>query len=196
MASVYPAMMGKFGSTEYFMLTMKAGDVADKLKIPKEMPEWKDPDLEERFQRDINYKRVKEQIVPYLSNDRDRFFGALIVSVIEGKKEDEKMEFEPASEVSDGVSLKLYQTAAESFGFLVLSGGEMLVPLDGQHRLVALQAALSDNDEKQNEIPEVAPNPELTNDDVMLIMIRHDTQKSRKIFNKVKRRARRASRSC
>ena len=85
----------------------------------------------------------------------------------------------------DGVP-KLYQTAAESFGFLVLSGGEMLVPLDGQHRLVALQAALSDNDEKQNEIQEVAPNPELTNDDVVLIMIRHDTQKSRKIFNKVK----------
>ena len=90
---------------------------------------------------------------------------------------------------------KLYQTAAESLGFLTLSGGEMLVPLDGQHRLVALQAAISGNDEKQKKISEVAPNPELADDDVMLIMIRHDAQKSRRIFNKVKKRAGRASRA-
>ena len=191
MASVHPAMKGKFGSTEYFMVTMKAGNVAKQLVILKEMPGWKELGIEERFHRKIDYNRVKKQIAPYLSNDPDRFFGALIVSVFNG----EEMEFEPASNMMDGVP-KLYQTAAESFGFLVLSGGEMLVPLDGQHRLVALQAALSDNDEKPNEIPEVAPNPELTNDDVVLIMIRHDAQKSRKIFNKVKRRARRASRSC
>ena len=191
MASVHPAMKGKFGSTEYFMVTMKAEDVARQLIILKEMPDWEDLGVEERFHSEIDYNRVKKQIAPYLSNDPDRFFGALIVSVFNG----EEMEFEPASNMMGGIP-KLYQTAAESFGFLVLSGGEMLVPLDGQHRLAALQAAISGNDEKQEKIPEVASNPELTNDDVMLIMIRHDTQKSRRIFNKVKKRAGRASRSC
>lgn len=191
MASVHPAMKGKFGSTEYFMSTMKARDVAKQLVILKEMPGWEDLGVEERFHMEIDYKRVKKQIAPYLSNDPDRFFGALIVSVFN----DEEMGFEPASNMLRGVP-KLYQIAAESCGFLTLSGGEMLVPLDGQHRLVALQAALSDNDEKQNEMLEVAPNPELANDDVVLIMIRHDAQKSRRIFNKVKKRAGRASRSC
>lgn len=190
MASVHPAMKGKFGSTEYFMSTMKARDVAKQLVILKEMPGWEDLGVEERFHMEIDYNRVKKQIAPYLSNDPDRFFGALIVSVFN----DEEMGFEPASNMLRGVP-KLYQIVAESCGFLTLSGGELLVPLDGQHRLVALQAALSDNDEKQNEMPEVAPNPELANDDVVLIMIRHDAQKSRRIFNKVKKRAGRASRA-
>ena len=194
MASVYPAMKGKFGSTEYFMVTMKAGDVAKQLVIPKEMDDWKKLDLEERFQRDINYNRVNKQIAPYLSDDPDRFFGALIVSVFNP----EGMEFEPASDMMRGIH-KLYQTAAESFGFLILSGGEMLVPLDGQHRLAALQAAISGKDEKQQEISGVAPTQGLADDDVMLIMIRHDSQhdpqKGRRIFNKVNKYAKATSAS-
>ena len=186
MASVYAAMKGQFGSTEYFMVTMKARDVASQLVIPKEMPGWEELDLEGRFQREINYNRVKRQIAPYLSTDPDRFFGALIVSVFNH----EEMAFEPANDVSRGIP-KLYQPAAKSIGFLTLSGGEMLVPLDGQHRLVALQAAISGKDEKQKEIPEVKTQEaaKLANDDVMLIMIRHDKQKSRKIFSKVNRYA-------
>lgn len=191
MASVHVAMKGKFGSTEYFMLTMKARDVAKRLVILNKMPGWEDLGIEERFHMKIDYNRVKKQIAPYLSNDPDRFFGALIVSVFNP----EGMAFEPASAMSSGLP-KLYQTVAESIGFLTMTGGELLVPLDGQHRLVALQAALSDNDEKQKTTSEIAPTPELAKDDVVLIMIRHDAQKSRRIFNKVKKRARRASRSC
>lgn len=184
MASAYPAMKGKFGSTEYFMLTMKAGDVAKQLVIPREMPGWENLALEERFQRAINYNRVKKQIAPYLSNDPHRFFGALIVSVIN----DEEMEFESASPMMSDIP-KPYQTAARSFGFLTLSGGEMLVPLDGQHRLAALKFAISANDQKEEGIPGVYPDSELAKDDMTLIMIRHNPKISRKIFNKVNRYA-------
>ena len=62
-------MKGKFGSTEYFMVTMKAGNVAKQLVILKEMPGWKELGIEERFHREIDYNRVKKQIAPYLSND-------------------------------------------------------------------------------------------------------------------------------
>ena len=191
MASVHPAMRGKFGSTEYFMLTMKAGDVANQLVIPKEMPDWGELELEERFQREINYNRVKKHIAPYLANDPDRFFGGLIVDVINPKE----MDFEAMDNVSDKFP-KLYQTASKSFGFLTLSGGEMLVPLDGQHRLAAIQFALSGKDEKQKPIQGVSPNPELANDDVLLIMIKHDEpDKGRKIFNKVNRYAKATTKS-
>ena len=190
MASVHPAMHGKFGSTEYYMITMKANDVANQLVIPKEMPDWDELELEDRFQREINYNRVRKQIAPYLANDPDRFFGALIVDVVNPGQ----MDFEAMDSVSSKFP-KLYQTAAKSFGFLTLSGGEMLVPLDGQHRLAAIQFALSGKDEKQRPIQGVAPNPDLANDDVLLIMIRHEPDKGRRIFNKVNRYAKATTKS-
>lgn len=191
MASVHPAMRGQFGSTEYFMLTMKANDVAGRLTIPKEMPEWGDLDIEERFQREINYNRVRKQIAPYLANDPDRFFGALIVAVINP----EGMEYEPVDNVLSKVP-KLYANAARSFGFLTLGGGEVLVPLDGQHRLAAIQFALSGKDEKQRDIEGVSPNTQLANDDVLIVLVRHDDpQRSRKIFNKVNRYAKRTTKA-
>ena len=191
MASVHPAMKGQFGSTDYFMVTMKANDVANQLIIPKEMPNWDELGLEERFQREINYNRVKKQIAPYLAKDPDRFFGALIVTVLNA----EQMKFEPAEKILSKVPA-LYETAAKSFGFLILSGGEMLVPLDGQHRLAAIQFALSSKDEKQRPIEGISPNQELANDDVLLILIKHDeSHKDRKIFNKVNRYAKATTRA-
>ena len=185
MASVHPAMRGKFGSTEYFMLTMKANDVASRLTIPKEMPEWGDLDTGERSQREINYNRVRKQIAPYLAHDPDRFLGALIVAVLNPGG----MDFEPAKIVPSKVP-KLYATAARSFGFVTLEGGEVLVPLDGQHRLAAIQFALSGKDEKQRDIEGVSPSTQLANDDVLLVLLRHDDpQRIRKIFNKINRHA-------
>ena len=67
MASVHPAMRGKFGSTEFFILTMKASDVARRLTIPKEMPDWGQLGLEDIYQRQINYTGVKKFIAPYLA---------------------------------------------------------------------------------------------------------------------------------
>jgi DNA sulfur modification protein DndB len=74
-----PAMRGKIGSIEYFVAMMKASEVVNSIRIPKEMPDWDHMSIEERYQREINYKRVKEQIAPYFANDPDRFFNALIV---------------------------------------------------------------------------------------------------------------------
>lgn len=190
MASVHPAMQGKFGSTDYYMVTMKAADVANQLVIPKEIPGWEDLELEDRFQREINYNRVRRHIAPYLADDPDRFFGALIVDVVNP----EGMEFEAMDNVSSKIP-KLYQTAAKAFGFLTLSGGEMLVPLDGQHRLAALKFAISGKDEKQRPIPGIQPNQQVATDDVLLILLKHDPVKGRKIFNKVNRYAKATSKS-
>ena len=183
MASVHPAMRGTFGTMDYFILTMKAKDVASRLTIPTEMPGWDNMNIEERFHREIDYDRVKNQIAPYLANDPDRFFSALIVDVINP----DDMAFEPAASVLGSEEPELYQMVAKSFGFLVLSGAEVLVPLDGQHRLAALNFALSGKDEKRKPISGMAPNPELADDDVLLILIKHDARKGRSIFNKVHR---------
>lgn len=186
-------MKGQFGSTEYYMITMKAADVATKLVIPKEMPDWDDLDLNERFQREINYSRVRKHIAPYLANDPDRFFGALIVDVFNF----EGMDFEALDQVistARGVP-GLYKSASQSFGFLTFEGGEMLVPLDGQHRLAAIKFAITGKDEKQKPIVGIDPVTDLASDDVLLILILHDPIKGRKIFNKVNRYAKATSKA-
>jgi DNA sulfur modification protein DndB len=185
-----PVIRGSIGSTEYFIATMKAAEVVSTLKIPKEMPDWDNETLEERFQREIDYKRVKEHIAPYLATDADRFFGALIVDVLNS----EEMKFE--SLIDAGLKVPtFFQSIMGSVGVLYLQGSEVLVPLDGQHRLAALRFAMFGKDEKEQDIPHLKPNQEIGKDDITLIIVKHDDKKARKIFNKVNRYAKATSKT-
>lgn len=184
MASVLPAMKGKFGSTDYYIITMSAIDLTQKLTIPSEIEGWDDLSLEERYQREVNYRRVASQIAPYLASDPDRFFGAFIVMIYRGE-----VDFEPISRIYSGKVPKLYSNAAEAFGFLNFEGDEILVPLDGQHRLTALRFAITGKNERQQELKDVKPTPAIASDDCTVILVESDEQKNRKIFNKVNRYA-------
>ena len=184
-------MRGKFGSTEFFLMTMKVGELITKVTVPKEMEGWDDLTPEEKFQRDINYKRVKEQIAPYLSNDSERFIGSFIVTV----KNHNSMIFENFKEAGIKIPAMLGSSLAENIGILTFDGGEVLVPLDGQHRLAALKFAVSGKDEQGKDIPNIMGNHELANDSCSVIIIRDDIEKSRKIFNKVNRYAKPTSKA-
>ena len=191
MASVVPAMRGKFGSTEYYIITMPANELTERLKVPSEIDGWEDLSIQERYQREIQYGRVKRQIAPYLVDDDDRFFGAFIVSMLNA----DNINFEPISKIYKGSVPQLYESAGDAFGFLVLQGSEVLVPLDGQHRLAALRFAITGKDEKQQPISDLAPRSDVAKDVCTVILIRHDPDKSRKIFNKVNRYAKKTSKA-
>lgn len=191
MASVLPAMRGSFGSTEYYIVTMRAKDLTEKLTIPRDIEGWDDMSLEERYQRDINYNRVKRQMAPYLVDDDDRFFGSFIVSVLNAAD----LEFEPITNIYKGSVPNLYRSAATAFGFLTLHGGEVLVPLDGQHRLAALQFAITGKDEKQLPIPGLESKTEVADDMCTVMLMKHDPLRSRKIFNKVNRYAKKTTKA-
>lgn len=186
-----PAMRGSFGSTEYFLLTMRTGELTSKLTVPKEMDGWDDLSPEERFQRDVNYKRVKEQIAPYLANDPDRFIGAFIVTV----KNHENMIFQSFEDAGIKIPAMLGSSFANDVGILTLNGEELLIPLDGQHRLAALKFAVSGKDERGQDIPSIGGNGDLAKDTCSVILIRDDVEKSRKIFNKVNRYAKPTSKA-
>jgi DNA sulfur modification protein DndB len=190
MPTAIPAMKGIFGTTEYYLVTMRARELADKLVIPKELDDWEDMTLEERFQREVNYNRVKKHIAPYLAHDPDRFFGAFIVDIYN----DEGVEFEPIGDIIAKLPA-LYKSAAQVFGFLNFQGGEVLVPLDGQHRLAAIRFAITGKDEKGKDIVGLSPNLDVANDYCTVILVRHDTNKARKIFNKVNRYAKATSKA-
>jgi DNA sulfur modification protein DndB len=190
MATALPAMKGRFGSIEYYVVTMRSKELADKLVIPKDLDEWEDMTIEERFQREIDYGRVKKHIAPYLANDPDRFFGAFIVDIFNP----EGVSFEPLDVVIKNLP-SLYKKAAEAFGFLTLDGNEVLVPLDGQHRLAAIRFAISGKDEKQKNIEGLDANLDVASDYCTVLLVKHNAKVSRKIFNKVNRYAKSTSKT-
>ena len=191
MTSVLPAMRGKFGTTDYYIVTMPAKELTERLIVPKDIEGWADLSLEERYQREIDYNRVKRQIAPYLVNDDDRFFGAFIVSMLNA----DDVEFEAISNIYKGNVPNLYRSAGSVFGFLTLLGSELLVPLDGQHRLAALGFAISGKDERQQPIPDFEARADVAEDVCTVILIKHDEMKSRKIFNKVNRYAKKTTKA-
>jgi DNA sulfur modification protein DndB len=185
-----PAMRGKIGSTEYFVATMKASEVVNTIRIPKEMPDWGNESIEERYQREINYKRVKEQIAPYLAMDPDRFFNALIVDILDP----EEVKFDKLSDAIKNIPSYM-GSLGDNFGVLTLQGNERLVPLDGQHRLAALRFALYGRDEADQPIDSFNANPDIAKDDITLVLVKHDRIKARKIFSKVNRYAKAVSKA-
>lgn len=185
--SLYPAMRARMGGENYFILKMKAWDLASRFRFPRKIKEWDENlNVEERYQRDINYNRVKKQIAPYLANEDSRFFGAVIVAAINFGEE---VLFEPLSDVTTRGLPNLYRTAASGMGFLTFKGGEVLVPLDGQHRLKAIEFAVSGRDERGRDIPNVRPCIELAQEDVTVVLVAYEPQKARKIFTRVNRYA-------
>ena len=186
MATTVAAMKARLGDTDYFILTMKAKELADKITIPKDLEGWSDWSVEELYQRDINYHRVRTQIAPYLANDESRFFGAVIVTALNFGDD---VSFEPLADVATKGLPGLYRSAAASMGFLTFTGGEVLVPLDGQHRLKAIQFAVSGRDQKGQEIPNLRPTSELAREDITVILVAFEKEKARKIFTKVNRYA-------
>ena len=185
MATTVAAMKASIGSTNYFIVVMKAMELAGKAIIPSEMDGWEGAPLEEVAQRDINYARVKNHIAPYLASDDDRFFGAVIVMA----KNFDSAVFEPIADAAAKKMPSLYKSQAQLMGYLTLSGEEALVLLDGQHRLKAIQFAVAGRDEKNSPIAGLSPNFDVASDDVTVILIPCEDKKARKIFTKVNRYA-------
>lgn len=197
MSRTIACLKGKMGSTDYYLATMKAGELINSVGFASEIAEWEDLDLDERMQREIQEKRVIEEIVPYVINDRDRLFGALVVDIYQGW---EQVEYESLKEVAKVP--RAYQDQLDSFGFLSIPGNQSLIALDGQHRLLALSVAikgwsgLRGGTRLSEELKEsLKPHPELIDEDISVIFVKHtDSVKIRKIFNKINRYAKQTSR--
>ena len=187
MPSTHGAMKARLGDTDYYILSMKAQELVKSVTIPREMAGWEDLSIEERYQRDLNYNRVKNQIAPYFANDDTRFFGAVIVTA---ENFGEEVSFEPLSEIAKRGLPRLYTSAASAIGFLTFHGGEVLIPLDGQHRLKAIEFAISGKDERGRDIAAIpTPCTELANEDITVILVPYNLRRARQIFTKVNRYA-------
>ena len=185
MSWTLPALQCKMGRTKYYITSMKANELVSSVTIPKDMEGWDNLSIDEIYQRDVQYARVKNQIVPYLTQNEDRFFGSLIVAA----HNFDAIKFEPLTQAS-GTFPASVSEAATAIGFLTIPGGSPLVPLDGQHRLAALKFAISGKDEVGKDIPNIKYNSGLAEEDVCIIIVSYDTTRARAIFTNVNRYAR------
>ena len=67
MAYTLPCIKGKIGSTPYYLGTMKADEIVGMAKPASRLDEWEEFTIEERMQRDLNDKRVRDEIAPYIA---------------------------------------------------------------------------------------------------------------------------------
>lgn len=178
-----PAQRLQMGSTTYFLSSIPVKELVMVVRPASEaLPDWEGMSIEDRFQRDINMKRLQDEVIPYLASHPDRFFGSVIVLIDGGR-----VTFESLEEL--GAQLpRAYAGPMEKFGFLTVEGGDWIA-LDGQHRLVALREILLGHFKGDTQ-------PGIPNDDVSVIFIENENiQKTRRIFNKVNRYARSTSRA-
>lgn len=191
MPTTIPALRGKFGSTEYWLTTMRVGELSTKILMPKDMPEWKDLTIEERFQREVNVKRVAQKIAPYFAGDDNRFSGSLVLAIINH----DNLAFEPVGDFLGGRVPQLYQSAALDLGFLTMNGEELFVPLDGQHRAKAFTFAMRGTDDNGRPLPKLESNTALAEDQAAVILVRYKPDEVRRIFNKINRYAKPTTKS-
>jgi DNA sulfur modification protein DndB len=184
MATPIPAIRGKMGSTPYYVATMAARDlILTTRPAAEDRDKWTSASIDERMQREPYMKRVREQIVPYLAEHKDRFFGSIIVVVPEGS-----IEFDPVTNYARNLP-PAYRQGGEAMGFIILLKGERVI-LDGQHRWYAEREVIQSPEYLGDEQGAVG------DDDLTVIFVENtDPRKTRGIFNKVNRYAKPTTRS-
>jgi DNA sulfur modification protein DndB len=188
MAVTLPVIRATMGNREYFISKMSAAELAGQVGIASELADWNELSLNELYQRKLNEKRVEQDIAPYLANTKGRFFGSIIVWVINP----DVITFEPVSSVVNVAAA--YSSAAKSIGFLVIDASRSgnlsgLVALDGQHRLAALRRVV----QGQADGPEAG----FVRDDEVAVIFVQDVNvvSARDLFTVLNRSARRVSKS-
>lgn len=196
------AQRAKMGTTEYYIAKMPLEELVNSVGLAIELPGWQDMTPDEKMQREPDINRVANEICPYFIEDKDRFFGSIIVDIYSGY---EQMAFDPISKyVKDDIT-RTYDLSMQDAGFLTLPGKERLIALDGQHRLLAMKlslkgysaisAAMLGNKKMTPQMMALEPHPELADEEVSVIFVEGtDKIKIRKIFNKVNKYARQTGR--
>ncbi len=132
-----PALRGRIGSWAFYNALI-TWDVAVKyITIAEDIVENKE--LSKMIQRQVRSNRKKE-IANYILQQDERFFGSLVAAVYKGKTKWHQLG--GFKDKLNGLSIPAIELSDESFGYLELTGCEIIFALDGQHRLVGIEDAL------------------------------------------------------
>ena len=153
------AIEGQMGEYKYYQTTMKAGDVIAKTRAAVDYfspADWEEMGEIARVQREPDFKRIMNEIAPYLVRSKKRFFNSIVVMLHEKNCDFKSLDKFPVSDASGNPTtaskllLPAYQKKSETIGFLEIIDGKGMLILDGQHRMLALKKVMNE----QNELRE------------------------------------------
>ncbi len=131
-----PAIRAHIGNRTFYIARLTFKEVNDFVsRIDDEL--HKSENLKDLIQRSItsNYLSIKE----YIINQPERFFNALILAVYNDYPDWRQIKFDYDDFTTNQI------------GILEFPGNHKIFPLDGQHRVEGIKAALADNDALANE---------------------------------------------
>lgn len=161
-----PAIRSHIGDWEYYVTSLTFNQVRDNVsRIDDELHQ--SDSLKEMIQRSItnNYISIKD----YILNQPERFFNALVLAVYNDYPDWREIEF------------TYNEIETYSMGLLEFPGKHKIFPVDGQHRVEGIKAALLEN-------------PDLGTEKISAIFIGHKNdqngmEKTRRLFSTLNRYA-------
>ncbi len=190
MTTTVPAIKGGMGSIEYYATKLRAADLSAIARAASNADSWANLSIEERLQRKLNEKRVREELVPYLAEADDRFFGSIIILVYKP----ETFGYEDIGKWLKEDTPIAYNKVINQMGVLTIDGGDLIV-LDGQHRWSALRMIVSRKDDKNRDISGTHVGA-VRDDELSVIFVPFlSTEITRRLFNKINRSAKPTGRS-
>lgn len=171
---VLPALRANIGDWTYFIASMKISDVAARVNIAHEI--HSSSTLNDLIQRALD-KRA-EEIKNFIVQRSDRFFNSLVIGVYDGDPTwyDLAIHENPYLDTD-----QIPGYVEDALGVLVLTGGEKLFALDGQHRVVGIRYAIQ-------------TNPDLGDEQIAAIFVTHRNDapgltRTRRLFTALNRYA-------
>jgi len=161
-----PAIKGKIGETIYYIANLSFQQINQLVKrVDSEL--HTSTSLKEEIQRSLSDNYIKNK--KYILTREDHFFNSLVLAVYDGLP------------VWTEIRYELEEEWYHNVGVLHFNGEEKIFPVDGQHRVEGIKAALREN-------------PNIANETISVILIGHNNtpegmEKSRRIFSTLNRYA-------
>jgi len=168
----FPSIRGTVGDWVYYTSVMPIKELADRVDFVRDV--HKSKTLSEYLQRGIDPKRTKK-ISDYLAKTDERFFNSLVLAVYKNQPE-----WYPAAVESSEVEANSIQG---DVGLLKFDGEEMIIPIDGQHRLAGIKKLLERYEDDEIEENDSFP---FMKDVIPVIFIAH-REKSEKTMLRTRR---------
>lgn len=136
-ALILPAVKGRLGIRDYYLVTMKIRDAGKRIEFANKYISSGLPS--ERLQRDVDAKRANK-IKSYLIENNEHFFSSLVVGLF---GEPKWQKFSDLPEPLDKFE--------HNIGFLTLSNEDKMYAIDGQHRLEGIKRYYKESCKTTNE---------------------------------------------
>jgi len=151
-----PALRGRIGDWYYYLTLMSCKEVANRVSLPEEIDEYEHEDMKlgEWIQRELEEKRIND-IVNYLTRQKQRFFNSLILGIYGGKPYWQDLEI-TVSQNYPTLNEETLSYLTRTFGILTLNGDESIFAIDGQHRAKGIREALKSKRKlAEEEVPSI-----------------------------------------